>query len=85
MKEGQKDNYMSENVLTVDNAEYITDLLYKELRWWTKAAAALKALILDVWILAYIAHQGDSTISLIYSVTFWKHSSSTVNHRCLTR
>lgn len=85
MKKGQKDNYMSENVFTVDNAEYITDLLSKEVGWWTKAAAALKALILDVWILTYIAHQGDSTISRIYSVTFWKHSSSTANHCCLNR
>lgn len=40
MKKGQKDNYMSENVLTVDNAEYITDILSKEVGWWTKAAAA---------------------------------------------
>lgn len=41
MKKGQKDNYMSENVLTVDNAEYTTDLLSKEVGWWTKAAADL--------------------------------------------
>lgn len=85
MKKGQKDNYMSENVLTIDNAEYITDLLSKEVERWTKAAAALIVLLRDVWILAYIAHQGDSTISLIYLVTFWKHSFSTANHRCLNR
>lgn len=50
LKKGQKDNCMSENVLTVDNTEYITDLLSKNVGQSTKAPAALKVLIDDAWM-----------------------------------
>lgn len=54
LKNGQIDNCMSENVLPVDNTDYITDLRSKNVGQSTTAPAAMKVLIGDVCILAYV-------------------------------